>query len=557
MDMPKAITKNEDFKYKAEAGNPAVLGVLEGPVADIQNPTRNGRKYSEELWNRVFNDPIVNEMLENGGIFGEAQHPADRTEVDTEKIAIAMKEKPVKRDGKLWAKFYILDTPCGRVLKTLADFGYKIGISSRGQGDLITDYSGNESVDPSTYEFTCFDAVLLPAVKAARMNVVEGLEKKKVSLKESLDKLLNESSEKDRKIMEDTIKSLNEELDHYSGEAGELRGSLFALLDEFIQNHPEVTEKDCVREFRTACSNIFGEEAEEEVTEECNNESCTDKEAEEEKSVDNSEDILVEQLQQALKQKQELEKMVIGLQEKLSVSYAKELVLKDEIDKSKSSIAKLSSDSKKVIALQEKLTSLVDENAELNKKLSDSTANVSQLNESIKAASDMKATLTEKLNEQLSAKDAEIKALRESFDSAKEEFAEKQESLTESIAELQKDLKIKTSEYSGKLEKSNQLVEKYRRIANKAVDKYIDSQALKLGVTSNEIKNKLAESYTFDDIDRVCEELRGYQLTISKLPFQSNLTENMRIKATTKQTSVPANPDDVVDDNLLRLAGMK
>ena len=27
-----------------------ILGRLYGPVADVINPTRNGRKYSEELW---------------------------------------------------------------------------------------------------------------------------------------------------------------------------------------------------------------------------------------------------------------------------------------------------------------------------------------------------------------------------------------------------------------------------------------------------------------------------------------------------------------------------
>lgn len=562
------VNKTEDFKYKAEAGNPAVLGVLEGPVADIQNPTRNGRKYSEELWNRVFADPIVNEMLENGGIFGEAQHPENRTEIDTEKIAIAMKEKPTKKDGKLWAKFYILDTPCGRVLKTLADFGYKIGISSRGQGDLITDYDGNESVDPSSYEFTCFDAVLLPAVKAARMTVVEGLEKHKISLQESFDKMLNEASDKDRTIMEDTIKNLTEQLDHYSMEAGELRGSMFSLIDKFISEHPEVDEKDVVREFRAACSSAFGEDEtndnelldDENVIEECNTEKCADKEVKDDESVDNNEDELLAQLQEALNEKQEFQRLIISLQEKLSVSYAKELELKDEIERSKKSISKLSDDAKRATALQEKVSKLVDENTALTNKLGDSAENISQLNESIKVESESKDNLTEQLkskNEEILTLNENYDKLNSEFEDAKVKFAEEKDALTESIAELEKDRKIKASEYSNKLDKSNKLVEKYRRIANKAVDKYIDSQALKLGVTSNEIKNKLAESYTFDDIDKVCEELRGYQLTLSKLPFQSNLKENMKIKATTKANVNPANPEDVVDESLLRLAGLK
>ena len=49
----------DSFKYKKDLDNPAVLGVLEGPCADIQIPTRNGRMYSEALWEKVFQSDLV------------------------------------------------------------------------------------------------------------------------------------------------------------------------------------------------------------------------------------------------------------------------------------------------------------------------------------------------------------------------------------------------------------------------------------------------------------------------------------------------------------------
>ena len=57
------IIKQEAIEYDGEAkvntsGSP-ILGKLSGPCADILNETRNGRKYSEELWDKVFVDPIV------------------------------------------------------------------------------------------------------------------------------------------------------------------------------------------------------------------------------------------------------------------------------------------------------------------------------------------------------------------------------------------------------------------------------------------------------------------------------------------------------------------
>ena len=77
---------------------------MEGPCADVINPTRNDRQYDEELWERVFKDEIINEYFNCGGILGELDHPTDRTETDTSKVAICMPEKPKK--GK---KFILLN----------------------------------------------------------------------------------------------------------------------------------------------------------------------------------------------------------------------------------------------------------------------------------------------------------------------------------------------------------------------------------------------------------------------------------------------------------------
>ena len=137
--MPEIKTNEElslDDSVKVnDKGNP-ILGRLQGPCADFLQPTRNGRKYDESLWEKVFNDPIVKEYFDCGGIPGELDHPADRTETCSEKIAIIMPEPPKKnKDGQLIASFDILDTPNGRITYTLAKYGYKLGISSRGSGD--------------------------------------------------------------------------------------------------------------------------------------------------------------------------------------------------------------------------------------------------------------------------------------------------------------------------------------------------------------------------------------------------------------------------------------
>lgn len=202
-----------------------ILGRLVGVCADFFSPTRNGRRYPEQLWENVFNDPIMKERIENGVCYGELGHPTDREETDMSKIALCLAEVPKKgKDGKLRAVFDILNTPNGRILKSLCDYGSTIGISSRGSGDLETDFDGNESVNPDTYNCEGFDAVLIPAVKEARLEyVTESLNKKRYNktLRDKLTESINKEDESNQKIMRESLSTLginlNESVSEYKG----------------------------------------------------------------------------------------------------------------------------------------------------------------------------------------------------------------------------------------------------------------------------------------------------------------------------------------------------
>lgn len=498
-------TKNS-FEYQKlteeEQSKRGILGRLVGPIADSVNPTRNGRRYSGELWEKVFKNPIMQEKIENRVCFGELGHPVDRTETDMEKICWCLAEVPKKGDdGQLYGVFDILPTPNGRILKALCDYGSNIGTSSRGSGDTFMDYDGQESVDPDTYECECWDAVLLPAVKTARLTpVTESLHK---TLKESLETLVNNANEADKKVMTETLETLN--LDYNTDS-----------VDDDIANEGEETAAD-------------------------NN------------------GAVVESLQVAVKQKQELENKVLDLQEKLSVSYAKETRLEEQIVKYSKAISNLSNTAKKVTALQEKINSLTEE---LNKEKEYSQ----QLNGKISRfenISKKEKGLKESLKQTVSNKDVEISKLNESIESLIESKNLMQNDnirLMEQISTLKKDAELKKTEYSQKLEQSNKLVEKYKKVANKAVEQYIELQADRIGVNAKEIQNKLPESYTFQDIDSICEDLQSYKLTLNKLPFSTakSLNENLRMNVTSSKNEsiLPGetfNADDEIDEMLKSL----
>lgn len=153
------------------------LGRLEGVCADFKNPTRNGRLYPLELWEKVFADALFKESLENKTLFGELDHPEDRFEPLISEACVVMTDYTIdKNKGLIYGGFDILDTPKGRILKSILDYGSVVGVSSRGQGDIIEDVDG-ERVDENSYEFACFDVVSTPAVAKARQTVAESIKR--------------------------------------------------------------------------------------------------------------------------------------------------------------------------------------------------------------------------------------------------------------------------------------------------------------------------------------------------------------------------------------------
>ena len=183
--MPKVLieTRLNSLKlnesYKPRKG---CLGRMEGICADYANPTRNGRFYSRKLWEKVFDNDLIKESLESKTLIGELDHPEDRFEPLAKEACVVMTDYKFDDDNQVvLGGFDILDTPAGRILKSLLDYGCVMGVSSRGQGDIVQN-AEFEEVEPDTYEFACFDVVTTPAVASARQHVTEGIKTQKIKL---------------------------------------------------------------------------------------------------------------------------------------------------------------------------------------------------------------------------------------------------------------------------------------------------------------------------------------------------------------------------------------
>ena len=631
MDRQKEqLTLNDKVKFDNKNG--AILGVLEGPVADFQHPTRNGRLYSEKLWDNVLKNPLVMEQFKNGGIVGELDHPADRDDICTEKVAIIMPEPPVKKNGQYYGKFNILDTPCGRIVYTLAKAGFKLGVSSRGTGD-VNEYT--DEVDPSTYEFTCFDVVLLPALESARMKLVtESLDTKKVDYKKLLKEDINNAKEEEKSVMEETLDHIGIKLDEnkeqecvichkpfegYGNNAEPVAEGrccdecnakvvIPARIEE-INKHKkldEAKEKDEAEEAQVEPQDDASEDKiispetmdDIEIEEKENSEPCQiddakliellhkflegeglelDGEGEEEQhfidlfheivcpecavkepedGLDNIKDgtaqdeepevgdsessELVAQVQDLLKENGSLKEELKTLQAEKAVSGAKVSRLNEELNNFKSVAANAGKKAleyrnleTKTSSLREAIESLKESVAESNKEVELQSAKISQLTEA-------KEDLLNKFN----ALSSENKKLKEKLQSTE----------TNSTKQL--------TESSKKIAKAKKLIEQYKGLAHQNANRYIELKARGLGISKNEILNRLNESYTLDDVDSVCDDLKEYSLNISTLPFAFDKPGSAKVRIREDRSKDPLNKmdsqyDDTVDDYLLELAGLK
>lgn len=241
--------------------NPAVLCTLYGKVLDYSRPTRNKRLYTESLCDAIANSSRVEELTRTKNFLGEGDHPMtyqNRADIHYPLVTHAVRGL-IKVPAENCYKAYIdiLDTPNGRVIKTLVDYGTIIGVSSRGFGrDKKRDESGVLEVTPDNYIFLTFDLVAYPGNITARVDKVDDnsiiTESETYSIDE-VNKLINENFTeitKDYLDSNDTqsLESLKPVLTYFN-ESGQ--------LDELIQEVDKAINKQTSTSSNSLVENLL------------------------------------------------------------------------------------------------------------------------------------------------------------------------------------------------------------------------------------------------------------------------------------------------------------
>lgn len=170
----KLITENiEDIQVLVEEKNGKKNLYIEGIFLQSETKNRNGRIYPFDVLSREV-ERYAEEYIKAGRALGELGHP-DGPSVNLDRVSHKIIE--LRTEGNnFYGKARILDTPMGKIAKSLLDEGVKLGVSSRGMGSL-EERNGVKYVRDDFMLATAADIVADPSAPDAFVQgIMEGKE---------------------------------------------------------------------------------------------------------------------------------------------------------------------------------------------------------------------------------------------------------------------------------------------------------------------------------------------------------------------------------------------
>lgn len=160
-------SNNNDFEYVVEEKNnnePRSFYIL-GPYMMAESANKNRRKYQlNEMVSEVKR--YTDEMIKPGRAMGELNHPTT-ADVDLGRACHLVTE--LKQDGNVfYGKSKVLSTPTGMIVRSLINDGVKVGMSTRGLGQLVSESSGVSLV--KDFRLVAVDCVADPSFPKAFVN---------------------------------------------------------------------------------------------------------------------------------------------------------------------------------------------------------------------------------------------------------------------------------------------------------------------------------------------------------------------------------------------------
>ena len=147
---------------------------IEGVFLQGGIKNRNGRMYPVETLSKEVNR-YCESFVGKGRALGELGHPEGPT-VNLDRVSHKITSL-VKEGNNFRGKAKLLETPMGKIAKSLLGEGVMLGVSSRGVGSLKEDHTGCKVVGEDFQLATAADIVADPSAPDAFVNgIMEGKE---------------------------------------------------------------------------------------------------------------------------------------------------------------------------------------------------------------------------------------------------------------------------------------------------------------------------------------------------------------------------------------------
>lgn len=146
---------------------------IEGIFLQTNRPNRNNRIYDRSIMENEVKR-YDKEYIQKNRAFGELGHPESPT-INLDRVSHMIKSLKIEGDNFI-GKAKIMDTPYGKIVKSLIDEGAQLGVSSRGLGSLVQK-NGVNHVQNDFMLATAADIVADPSAHDAFVEgVMEGAE---------------------------------------------------------------------------------------------------------------------------------------------------------------------------------------------------------------------------------------------------------------------------------------------------------------------------------------------------------------------------------------------
>tara|TARA_Y100001938_G_scaffold119989_2_gene166401 strand:+ start:421 stop:1026 length:606 start_codon:yes stop_codon:yes gene_type:complete len=154
----KDLLTEEEKAYVSNGGM-----ILTGCMQKADTVNGNGRVYPYNVLMKEMKN--YQKLVKEHRALGELDHPEDSV-INLKNASHMITE--VWWDGKsVMGKAKVLDTPSGKILRSLVESGVTLGISSRGMGS-VTEANGQTTVEED-FQLICFDFVSEPSTPGAFM----------------------------------------------------------------------------------------------------------------------------------------------------------------------------------------------------------------------------------------------------------------------------------------------------------------------------------------------------------------------------------------------------